>query len=321
MSPISSTFGKIGFCTKHKPLKVMVLGQAGVGKTALVVRFITKRFIGEYDPTLEKIYTCHTLVENEMVNFEILDTAGQTNEMGWLTLETNIRWAEVFILVYSITDKCSFDECNRLKFLINYNKRRKRLGSSNSKDLSLSDVLVALVGNKIDQCGDRMVTPEEGQKKSQEIGCVRFYEISVRESIEQVCTIFHDLWHHWKLHLKFPKLRRSCSEMHSPVSSPVYSSGQNMLNRKSIASIMLGRRWTEVDSEEDDNKRNNGQLEHRDSEGSLIPFRNRASTDSQVSQQSKQTSDSCWHVSPATSPTTKLADRRMSISMRGNNLI
>lgn len=46
---------------------------------AMVVRFITKRFIGEYDPNLEKVYTFHTLVDNEVVQFEILDAAGQPN--------------------------------------------------------------------------------------------------------------------------------------------------------------------------------------------------------------------------------------------------
>lgn len=43
-----------------------------------------------------------------------------------------------------------------------------------------------LVGNKIDQCGDRMIMLEEGQRRSREIGCVGFREISVRESIDQV---------------------------------------------------------------------------------------------------------------------------------------
>lgn len=51
-------------------------------------------------------------------------------ESEYANLETNIRWAEAFILMYSVTDKCSFDECHRLKFLINYNKRRRRLTSS-----------------------------------------------------------------------------------------------------------------------------------------------------------------------------------------------
>lgn len=45
---------------------------------------------------------------------------------------------------------------------------------------------MVLVGNKVDQVGDRMVTTEEGQRRSKEIGCVCFHEISVRESIDQV---------------------------------------------------------------------------------------------------------------------------------------
>ncbi|CAH1974910.1 unnamed protein product [Acanthoscelides obtectus] len=72
-----SSLAKLGLYPKPKTLKVMVLGQAGVGKSALVVRFITRRYIGEYDPTLEKIYTFHTVLDDEMVSFDILDTAGQ----------------------------------------------------------------------------------------------------------------------------------------------------------------------------------------------------------------------------------------------------
>lgn len=91
--------------------------------------------------------------------------------------------------MYSVTDKCSFDECYRLKFLINYNKKRRRLGSA-SKDL-IADVPVVLVGNKVDQVEDRMVSLEEGQRRSKEIGCVCFHEISVRESIDQVSKIIY----------------------------------------------------------------------------------------------------------------------------------
>lgn len=43
---------------------------------ALLVRFVTKKFIGDYDPNLEKMYTYQVSMESEMVNFEILDTAG-----------------------------------------------------------------------------------------------------------------------------------------------------------------------------------------------------------------------------------------------------
>ncbi|XP_054229661.1 ras-related and estrogen-regulated growth inhibitor isoform X2 [Homo sapiens] len=37
---------------KSAEVKLAIFGRAGVGKSALVVRFLTKRFIWEYDPTL-----------------------------------------------------------------------------------------------------------------------------------------------------------------------------------------------------------------------------------------------------------------------------
>jgi len=116
--------------------------------SAMVVRFITRRFIEDYE-SIERVYPFSTTIDNEVVNFEILDAAGQLvnadtksitiiiimqsfsflqeNECLTATLESNIRWAEVFILVYSVSDKCSFEEVNRLKFLINYNKRRRKI--------------------------------------------------------------------------------------------------------------------------------------------------------------------------------------------------
>lgn len=74
-----SSLAKLGIHTKQKSLKVMVLGQSGVGKTAMVVRFITRRYIGEYDPNLEKIYTFNTSLDNDYVHFDILDATGQPN--------------------------------------------------------------------------------------------------------------------------------------------------------------------------------------------------------------------------------------------------
>ncbi|KAL0273371.1 UNVERIFIED_CONTAM: hypothetical protein PYX00_006053 [Menopon gallinae] len=188
----------------------MVLGQEGVGKSALVVRFITRRFIGEYDRNLEKVYSFQTSMDNESVSFEILDTVGQPQDEGCLLRESNIRWAEAFILMYSVTDKCSFEDCTRLKFLVNYNKRRKRLGSE-CKDAAM-DVPVLLIGNKTDLARDRMVSKEEGLKRSKDIGCVCFHEISVRESVDQVRYVFRDVFHFWKAHKKLSKLKRSSSE-------------------------------------------------------------------------------------------------------------
>ncbi|XP_031338618.1 ras-related and estrogen-regulated growth inhibitor [Photinus pyralis] len=319
-----SSFVKLGFYPRQKSLKVMVLGQTGVGKTALVVRFVTRRYIGEYDPTLEKIYTYHTIIDNEMVYFDILDTAGQPHETECLALEANIRWAEAFILVYSVTDKCSFDECNRLKFLINYNKRRRRLGGG-SKD-SPCDVPVLLVGNKTDQSEDRMVSLEEGQRRSKEIGCICFHEISVRESIEQVFAVFRDVCRFWRLQSKCPsKLKRSGSEKEavSPdtvrliCSSTVSPVAVSSLNSKS--SVAIGHRWTEIELEEDAESETSKASTSSSPSESIGPFRERASTDGHLLQRPWR-----WRYPPPAAESNPemfytRANRRMSISMKGNN--
>ncbi|XP_044736484.1 ras-related and estrogen-regulated growth inhibitor [Chrysoperla carnea] len=337
---------KLGLYPRPKTLKVMVLGQAGVGKSAMVVRFITKRYIGEYDPNLERIYTFHTVMDNEMVYFDVLDTAGQPHETECLALETNIRWAEAFILMYSVTDKCSFDECNRLKFLINYNKKRRRLGSNTFKETL--DVPVVLVGNKIDQWGERMVSSEEGQRRSKEIGCVCFHEISVRESIEQVWNVFRDVCRFWRVHNKCPsKLRRSSSDVRTPTSelpSPANENTKFFTSSKDLT-LNLGTRWTNLDEDNDESSTNpkTSRPGSKDSSSTGLdsgtssprtdldlhdtPFRGRASTDGHLHSRPWK-----WRYPPTSKPspsTSMLSElqtvypahqqRRMSISMRGNN--
>ncbi|ALC38817.1 CG5160 [Drosophila busckii] len=323
-SPKSSLV-KLGLTTnKQKTLKVMVLGQSGVGKTAMVVRFITRRFIGEYDPNLEKIYTCQTTLDNESVQFDILDATGQLQELDGVTLEANIRWADAFILVYSITDKCSFDECSRLKFLINYNKRRRKLGSA-SKDCAL-DIPVILVGNKTDQTGDRMVNLEEGQRRFRELSCACFHEISVRESVDQVQNVFRDVFRFWRVFTKFPKLKRSTSDVaHAAngILTPDYSGSCSFydathlgVTRRSF--LMLGNACQE-ESNGDHTESNDDIVTsslHSSRSDIDAPFRNRASTDGTLLSRPRR-----WRYPPpgCLLPHTNRVERRMSISTRGSN--
>lgn len=109
-------------------------------------------------------------------------------------LETNIKWADAYILVYSVTDRCSFNECSRLKVVINsYSKRIKNNG------LHMSPCLPAvLVGNKSDRTRDRMVSTAEGKAKSIEMNCIGFYEISLREERDSATQIVYDVYRHCK---------------------------------------------------------------------------------------------------------------------------
>ncbi|KAL5011091.1 hypothetical protein ScPMuIL_013396 [Solemya velum] len=175
--------------SSKRPFRVAILGQNGVGKSALTVRFLTRRFIGDYDPLLEKVYSCCKFVGGENVAIDLLDTAVQ-NENNRL-LE-NIRWADAYILMYSVTDRCSFNECSRMKFLINAYRKRQRKIPDNESVASAFPVI--MVGNQIDRDHDRMVTEQEGRKRANQLGCVAFYEISVRENADCVEKLFQDMY-------------------------------------------------------------------------------------------------------------------------------
>ncbi|XP_022119986.2 ras-related and estrogen-regulated growth inhibitor [Pieris rapae] len=308
MTSPKSSLAKLVLCPKVKPFKVMILGQSGVGKSALVVRFITRRFIGEYDPNLEKIYTFQTVIDNEMVYFEILDSAGDPQKCE--SLENHIKWAEAFVLVYSVTDKCSFDECHRLKFLINYNKRRRRLASS-LKD-NIHETPVVLVGNKVDQAGDRMVTTEEGQRRSKEIGCVCFHEISVRESIDQVYGVFRDARRFWRVGSKWSR-GRSESDITKALTRPLSRAVSDTTDTSTVIATSLCRRWTEFDFEEE--REETEGVKRSDSNSScenVDQFRARASTDSRLPPRPTRS-----RHPPTSGSNTPI--RRMSVAMRGNS--
>ncbi|KAM4899377.1 LOW QUALITY PROTEIN: ras-related and estrogen-regulated growth inhibitor-like [Sylvia borin] len=152
---------------------------------ALTVRFITRRFIGDYDPTLEMIYRHVAVIDGEMVHFEILDTAGQEEDS--LQIEEKIKWGDGFAVVYSVTDRCSFDEVMRLCFLINH------LHASPKRSGAAEQPPVVIVGNKKDLQFDRMVSTEDGENLSKALK-IPFYEISTRDSYEEPVAVFSSLY-------------------------------------------------------------------------------------------------------------------------------
>ncbi|KAK3561851.1 hypothetical protein QTP86_017491 [Hemibagrus guttatus] len=179
---LARTLRRTGSFPSARTVRIVILGQGAVGKTALAVRFITRRFIGEYDPTLETIYRHELSIGGEAVNFEILDTAGQEEDA--LLMEEKIKWADGFLVVYSVTDRCSFDEVMRLCFLVNHIHSRRSCPDPPP---------VIIVANKKDLEFDRMVSVEEGESLSQGLK-LPLREISVRDGWEETAGVFHALY-------------------------------------------------------------------------------------------------------------------------------
>ncbi|XP_058256560.1 ras-related protein R-Ras2 isoform X2 [Hemibagrus wyckioides] len=88
--------------------RLVVVGGGGVGKSALTIQFIQSYFVTDYDPTIEDSYTKQCVIDERPARLDILDTAGQ-EEFGAMR-EQYMRTGEGFLLVFSVTDRGSFEE-------------------------------------------------------------------------------------------------------------------------------------------------------------------------------------------------------------------
>uniref|UniRef100_A0A0B6Z3J5 small monomeric GTPase n=1 Tax=Arion vulgaris TaxID=1028688 RepID=A0A0B6Z3J5_9EUPU len=160
----------------RRKYKIVILGDGGVGKSALVIQFVCHRFLEYHDPTIEDSYEQQCRIDDEPAHLDILDTAGQTEFTAMR--EQYMRNGEGFVLCFSITDRRSFDELITYRSLIN----RVRAGE---------EIPIIIAGNKCDLEQKRKVKYEEGQSLARQLGC-RYYETSayLRKCIDDV---FHGI--------------------------------------------------------------------------------------------------------------------------------
>ena len=131
------------------PLKIAVLGQSMVGKSALTFRFINNKFPTEHDTTIEDSYSIPAKIDDIQCQLEILDTAGQDDYQTML--DTWINSADGFILVYSIDNKESFESTkSRYDRILKLKADQK--------------ISMIIIGNKCDLEEKRQVSREEAEK-------------------------------------------------------------------------------------------------------------------------------------------------------------
>ncbi|KAJ3443120.1 ras-like protein rasd [Anaeramoeba flamelloides] len=189
--------------------KLVVVGDGGVGKSALTIQFVQSYFVDEYDPTIEDSYRKCCCIDEECCLLDILDTAGQ--EVFTTMRESYMRVGEGFLIVYAINSRNSFDGVS------SYREQITKVKDSD-------DVPIIIVGNKNDLENERLVSRGEGEDLAQSFNC-SFLETSAlsRTNVEEaffglVRKIRYDYYktHQEELYLKYKKKNRwykrtSCS--------------------------------------------------------------------------------------------------------------
>lgn len=156
--------------------KICVLGDGGVGKTALTIQLCSNHFVEEYDPTIEDSYRKQVVIDDESCLLEILDTAGQ--EEFTALRDQWIRDCEGFVIIFSITSRSSFEQVSTFKEQVMRVKDADRLP-------------MMLVGNKCDLEEKREVSTQEGQDLGKQFGA-QFKETSAKTRVN-VEEAFYDL--------------------------------------------------------------------------------------------------------------------------------
>ncbi|XP_076445668.1 ras-related protein R-Ras2-like [Babylonia areolata] len=156
--------------------KLVVVGGGGVGKSALTIQFIQSYFVTDYDPTIEDSYTKQCVIDDVVARLDILDTAGQ--EEFSAMREQYMRSGEGFLLVYSVTDRNSYEE------IFKFHKQILRV-----KDRDEFPML--LVANKSDLESQRVVQSMEGQELAKSLK-IRYIEASAKNRTN-VDAAFYEL--------------------------------------------------------------------------------------------------------------------------------
>jgi len=174
--------------------KLVVLGDGGVGKTALTIQLCLQHFVETYDPTIEDSYRKQVVIDGQPCMLEVLDTAGQ--EEYTALRDQWIRDGEGFVLVYSISSRSSFGRIKRFHHQIQ--RVKESVASSPSypgSPLAVANsqmpVPIMLVGNKSDRVTEREVSTQEGHALARELGC-EFVEASAKNCIN-VEKAFYDV--------------------------------------------------------------------------------------------------------------------------------
>jgi len=148
-------------------IKLLMIGDSGVGKTCLLLRYANDSFSPTFITTIGIDFKIKNIqLDGKRIKLQIWDTAGQER---FRTITTSyFRGAQGIILVYDVTDRQTFASIRNWIAQIQMHA-----------DVNVNKVLI---GNKCDMNDQRAVSAEEGQALAEEYN-IPFFECSAKQDI------------------------------------------------------------------------------------------------------------------------------------------
>mmetsp|Transcript_2931 Transcript_2931/g.3617 ORF Transcript_2931/g.3617 Transcript_2931/m.3617 type:complete len:191 (-) Transcript_2931:3-575(-) len=158
-------------------LHLLVKGDDGVGKTSLVQAFVTKScIVAEFDPTLEETSRAVVEIDDEPVVVDVFDSAEQEEFHSLAKIEykaQQIQYTDGIVLVFSVTDRISFDSLA---------KHYQTIQTAKSCGLNTKPLKLCIVGTKTDNQEMRQVSISDAEEFAQSVSAP-YFETSAKQGI------------------------------------------------------------------------------------------------------------------------------------------
>lgn len=157
-------------------MKLLLVGDSGVGKSCLLLRFVEDKFNPSFITTIGIDFKIRTIEsKGKKIKLQVWDTAGQER---FRTITTAYyRGAMGIVLIYDVTDARTFENVENWFQTV----------TQHAND----DAQIFLVGNKLDDEENRQVSREQGQQVAQRLN-IPFLEASAKTN-DNVESIFYEL--------------------------------------------------------------------------------------------------------------------------------
>ena len=166
--------------------KIVLVGDSGVGKTNLLLRYLKNEFNTQTKATVGVEFgNTKVQIDNALIKAQIWDTAGQERYRS--ITSAYYKGAHGALIVYDITRKDSFDSVE--KWL------------SDLKNNGEEKMVIMAIGNKCDMVNERVISTEDGEAKAQRNN-IAFLETSALNATN-VAKAFDELIQ--KLYVAFKK--------------------------------------------------------------------------------------------------------------------
>lgn len=169
--------------TEKTEVRLVFLGAGGVGKTALIQRFLKDTFEPKHRRTVEELHRKEYDVGGIKVTISIMDTSGSYSFPAMRKL--SIQNSDAFALVYAVDDPDSLEAVKRLREEILEVKEDKCTP-------------IVVIGNKIDRHTERRVSSEDVLSTVEMDWNHIFLESSAKDDVN-VMEAFRELLQHAKL--------------------------------------------------------------------------------------------------------------------------